>query len=142
MTAPALAAPPGDGRAPANRCVYVIDDDVDVRKSLHFLLATSDIRAWPFAGGEDFIGQLTDLSPAPILLDVRMAGIDGFGVMAELAAHGIGWPVIVMTAHGDIPVAVRAMKLGAIEFIEKPFLAEELEIALKRAFVVLAASLR
>jgi two-component system response regulator FixJ len=117
--------------------VYVIDDDADVRKSLHFLLATSSIRAWPFAGGQDFVEQLAELEPAPILLDVRMPGIDGFGVMAELSALDLSWPVIVMTAHGDIAVAVRAMKLGAIEFIEKPFSAEDLEIAVRRGFELL-----
>jgi two-component system response regulator FixJ len=117
--------------------VYVIDDDPDVRKSLHFLLATSAIRSWPFVGGQDFIDQLSELAPAPVLLDVRMPGIDGFGVMGELAARGLGWPVITMTAHGDVPVAVRAMKLGAIEFIEKPFAAEDLEVAVRRGFAVL-----
>lgn len=117
--------------------VYVIDDDADVRKSLHFLLATSMIRSWSFVGGQDFIDQLNDLGPAPVVLDVRMPGVDGFGVMAELAARRLGWPVIIMTAHGDVPVAVRAMKLGAIEFIEKPFIAEDLEAAVRRGFVLL-----
>jgi two-component system response regulator FixJ len=121
----------------SNLSVYVIDDEADVRKSLHFLLSTSGIRTWPFAGGQDFVDQLSGLEPAPILLDVRMPGIDGFGVMAELAARDLDWPVIIMTAHGDVPVAVRAMKLGAIEFIEKPFSADDLEIAVRRGFALL-----
>ena len=124
----------------AGRHVYVVDDDLDIRKSLHFLLATANIRSWPFADGSDFVDQLDTLEAAPVLLDVRMPGVDGLSVMAELSARGCGWPVIVMTAHGDVPVAVRAMKLGAIEFIEKPFVAEDLEEAIERGFQLLAAN--
>jgi two-component system response regulator FixJ len=117
--------------------VYVVDDDVAVRKSLNFLLSTSGVRSWPFIDGKDFVAQLADLPPAPVLLDVRMAGVDGFGVLTELASRDIGWPVIMMTAHGDVPVAVRAMKQGAIEFLEKPFSVEDLESAITRGFALL-----
>ncbi|TPG42569.1 DNA-binding response regulator [Sphingomonas koreensis] len=134
ISGPAVAA-----RASSNARVYVVDDDAEVRKSLHFLLATSSIQTWPFAGGDDFIEQLADLEAAPILLDIRMPVIDGFGVIAELAARSISWPVIVMTAHGDIPAAVRAMKQGAIEFIEKPFSVEDLEAAVMRGLEIVAA---
>lgn len=120
-----------------NRYIYVIDDEVDVRKSLHFLLATFGIRSWPFARGQDFVAQVAELKPAPVLLDIRMPVMDGFGVMREMQARSLNWPIIVMTGHGDIPVAVRAMKQGAIEFIEKPFPAENLELALGRAFELL-----
>lgn len=120
-----------------NAHVYVVDDDVDVRKSLHFLLATSGIRSWPFNGGQEFVAQLADLPPAPILLDIRMAGLDGFGVLTELGARDLRWPVIMMTAHGDVPIAVRAMKQGAIEFLEKPFALEDLESAVMRGFALL-----
>lgn len=114
--------------------VYVIDDDSEMRKSLHFLLSTMQMRSWPFVSGEDFVQQLPTLEMAPILLDIRMAGMDGFDVLNELAARKINWPIIVMTAHGDIAIAVRAMKLGAIEFLEKPFETGALETALARAF--------
>ena len=133
---PTSASAGSEQAGPRNR-VYVVDDDLDVRKSLHFLLATSNIQTWPFASGADLIAGLPELEPAPILLDIRMPGIDGFGVMAELARRDIGWPLIVMTAHGDIPVAVRAMKQGAMEFLEKPFSAEELEMAVMRGFKLL-----
>ncbi len=117
--------------------VYVIDDDSDVRKSLHFLLSASSITVWPFASAADFLDQLADLAPAPILLDIRMADIDGLQVLAILQERDVRWPVIVMTAHGDVKVAVRAMKLGAIEFIEKPFSPDLLLDALDLAFGLL-----
>ena len=107
--------------APSLRSVYVIDDDVDVRKSLHFLLATASVRVWPFASAADFIENLPHLEPAPILLDVRMADIDGLKLLQILKDRAVTWPTVVMTAHGDVTTAVQAMKLGAIEFLEKPF---------------------
>jgi FixJ family two-component response regulator len=122
--------------ARGQRRVYIIDDDSDVRKSLHFLLAASLITAWPFAGAADFIDQLPGLSPAPIMLDVRMPGIDGLEVLAILKEREVNWPVIVMTAHGDVKIAVRAMKLGAIDFLEKPFQPDMLDPLLDFAFSI------
>ena len=106
--------------------VYVVDDDRDVRRSLSFMLGASDIRSHPFGSGEDFLDAVGDLQPGCILLDLRMPQMDGFHVMSELAKRDIDWPVIVMTGHGEVPVAVRAMKLGAVDFIEKPFSEEAL----------------
>lgn len=90
------------------------------------MLGASDIHSHPFGSGEDFLDALPDLSPGCVLLDLRMPEMDGFHVMAELARREVDWPVIVMTGHGEIPVAVRAMKLGAVDFIEKPFSEEAL----------------
>jgi two-component system, LuxR family, response regulator FixJ len=101
--------------------VYVIDDDRDVRRSLSFMLGAAEIRSHPFGSGVDFLEALPDLEPGCILLDLRMPQMDGFGVMAELTERKVDWPVIVMTGHGEVPIAVRAMKLGAMDFIEKPF---------------------
>ncbi len=123
----------------AERYVYVVDDDLEVRKSLHFLLATASVRSWPFASGQDFVAQLPDLTPAPVLLDIRMPGMDGFDVIGVMNARDLYWPKIVMTGHGDVPVAVRAMKMGAAEFIEKPFSADDVEAALERGFLALEA---
>ena len=117
--------------------VYVVDDDRDVRCSISFMLGTASLQSRPFASGSDFLDSLNELSPGCIVLDIRMPGIDGFEVMAELARRGIEWPVIVMTGHGEVAVAVRAMKLGAIDFIEKPFEEEVLLASLKRAFALL-----
>jgi len=120
--------------ASSERRIYVVDDDSDVRKSLHFLFKASNINVRPFASAADFLDQLDILSPAPILLDIRMAEIDGLQLLQILNDRGIAWPVVVLTAHGDITVAVQAMKLGAIEFLEKPFAAEALDKAVAQAF--------
>jgi len=119
--------------------VYVIDDDAQLRRSLHFLLSTAGYVSWPFSCAADFLENLADLEPAPILIDVRMPTIGGIQLMAMLVDRGIRWPMIVMTAHGDIPAAVQSIKLGAIEFLEKPFDFETLEVSLKAAMTQLSA---
>lgn len=128
------------------RIVYIVDDNVDVRKSLHFAFESAGITAWPFAGPEDFLDALDTLNPAPILLDIRMPNIDGVELLTIVRQRGIDWPVIMMTAHGDISVAVATMKLGAFDFLEKPFDFDALERLLGVAFgkleTVVAASLR
>ena len=121
--------------------VYVIDDNSDLRRSLHFLLSTSNITAWPFSAAEDFLAEIATLAPGAILLDMRMPGMDGLQTLKALHEQNVRWPVIVMTAHGDIAIAVRAMKLGAIEFLEKPFTPEMLDAALAQAFTILSNSL-
>ena len=113
--------------------IYVIDDDLQIRRSLHFLLATAGFISWPFASALDFLENLPDLEPAPILLDVRMPTFGGIELMSMLVERGIRWPTIVMTAHADIPVAVQSIKLGATDFLEKPFDFEALEASLKVA---------
>jgi len=101
------------------------------------MLGASDVRSHPFGSGEDFLDAIPDLQPGCILLDLRMPQMDGFHVMTELAKREIDWPVIVMTGHGEVPVAVRAMKLGAIDFIEKPFSEEALLACFGNAFSLL-----
>jgi len=117
--------------------VYVVDDDHDVRSSISFMLSTADLNSRPFSNGEDFLAHAHDLAPGCILLDVRMPRMDGFQVMAELEKANIDWPIIVMTGHGEVPVAVRAMKMGAVDFIEKPFGEDLLMASLERAFNLL-----
>jgi two-component system response regulator FixJ len=111
-----------------------VDDNADVRKSLHFALDSSDVMVWPFGAPADFLDSLDDLIPAPILLDVRMPKIDGIQLLQIVRERSIEWPVIMMTAHGDIPVAVASMKLGALDFLEKPFAIERLEEMLDVAY--------
>jgi two-component system, LuxR family, response regulator FixJ len=129
-------------RAPAadiSRRVYVIDDESEVRRSLHILLSTAGLVSWPFASARDFLDNLDGLAPAPILLDIRMPEIDGIELITILHERAINWPIIIVTGHGQIQVAVQAMKLGAIEFLEKPFEFEALEHALQTAFTQLSA---
>lgn len=126
-----------EGTALLNGNVYVVDDDREVRRSLSFMLATAELNSRPFGSGIDFLEALDDLKPGCILLDIRMPEVDGFHVMAELARKRVEWPVIVMTGHGEVSVAVRAMKLGAVDFIEKPFEEAILLSSLDRAFTLL-----
>ncbi len=117
--------------------VYVVDDDRDVRRSLSFMLSASDIRSYPFGSGSDFLDSLADLEPGCVLLDLRMPDMDGFDVMSALRQRDVDWPVVVMTGHGEVPVAVRAMKLGAVDFIEKPFSESDLLSCFENAFALL-----
>ena len=117
--------------------VYVVDDDRDVRCSISFMLGTAGLQSRPFASGEDLLGSVEELSPGCVLLDLRMPDLDGFEVMTELAGRGVDWPVVVMTGHGEVPIAVRAMKLGAVDFLEKPFDEAALLAGLDRGFDLL-----
>ncbi|WP_395022339.1 response regulator FixJ [Dongia sp.] len=105
----------------ANAVVHVIDDDESVRHALAFLLATSGIPVRVHESGDAFLETVDGLQPGCILTDIRMPGIDGLALQRRLAELGINLPVIVMTGHGDVPMAVEAMKWGAVDFIEKPF---------------------
>ena len=100
------------------------------------------IRPRLFESGAAFLAALPNLAPAPVLLDIWMAGIDGMTVLTEIAANAVEWPVIMMTGHGDIAVAVKSMKLGAIEFLEKPFGPDMLDVCLTRAFGILSEASR
>ena len=124
-------------KALSSQHVHVVDDDRDVRRSISFMLGTAELSSRPFASGADFLESLGELDPGCVLLDIRMPEIDGFEVMAELSRRGIDWPVIVMTGHGEVSIAVRAMKLGAVDFIEKPFDEGLLLSSLDRAFGLL-----
>lgn len=101
--------------------LYVVDDDDAIRRSLSFLLKTSGFAVQVFEGGLPFLKAAATLAPGCVLLDVRMPDMDGLEVQRELRARGIMLPVIIMTGHGDIDMAVAAMKAGASDFIEKPF---------------------
>ena len=101
------------------------------------MLGTTELQSRPFASGSDFLESLDEIEPGAVLLDIRMPEMDGFQVMTELSKKGIDWPVIIMTGHGEVSVAVRAMKLGAVDFIEKPFEEEVLLGSLDRALGLL-----
>lgn len=130
----------GKETQPSLRCVYVVDDDRDIRQSLHFMLSGAALQPRVFAEAQDFLDAQPELVPGPILLDVRMARMNGLQVLENLNQRDLKWPVIIMTAHGDVSTAVRAIKLGAMEFIEKPFGPKVLEDALALAFKVLETS--
>ena len=114
--------------------VYLVDDDEAIRRSTSFMLKTSGFTVAVFASGIDFLQAARELGPGCVLLDVRMPEIDGLAVQAEMKARGIALPVIIMTGHGDVTVAVAAMKAGAVDFLEKPFEKAELLAALDDGF--------
>ncbi|MEA2744145.1 MAG: two-component system, LuxR family, response regulator FixJ [Acetobacteraceae bacterium] len=101
--------------------VHLIDDDEGVRQAVTFLLTTSGFAVRVYESALSFLDALASLQPGCIVTDVRMPGMDGLALQRTLKARGINLPVIVVTGHGDVPLAVEAMKAGAVDFIEKPF---------------------
>lgn len=120
-----------------DRIVYVVDDESEVRRSLGFFLKTEGFLPRPFLSGRDFLAEAAELAPGCALIDVRMPEPDGLQLVEQLARQRIRLPMIVMTAHGDVSTAVQAMKLGAIDFLEKPFDDGVLVAALNRGFELL-----
>lgn len=101
--------------------VFVIDDDKAVRHFLRGLIASVNLRVEAFASAQEFLAAYRSSSPGCLLLDIRMPGMSGLELQQELSVRGIDLPVIVLTGHGNVQVAVHAMKAGAVDFIEKPF---------------------
>jgi two-component system response regulator FixJ len=122
------------------RTVYVVDRDLASRRALNSHLARIGAEAWPFVGGAEFLDILDHLMPACVLLDME-AGPGGLEIIAELAHRRPGWPVVAMSAAPEVAVAVDAMKLGALDFLEKPIEAASLAAALFPAWGSLERSL-
>jgi two-component system response regulator FixJ len=112
--------------------IYIVDDDPDVRDSLRLLLESSDFMVETFDSAATFL-TAARVSNACLVTDVRMPGMDGMALQEELARMRDAMPVIVMTGHGDVPLAVKAMRAGAIDFLEKPFDETALVTSVKRA---------
>jgi two-component system response regulator FixJ len=106
---------PGKGK------VYVIDDDEAMRDSLNFLLDSAGFSVTPFESALNFLDLLPGLAFGCVVSDVRMPGLDGIELLKRLKAGHSTFPILIMTGHGDVPLAVEAMKLGATDFLEKPF---------------------
>ncbi len=116
--------------------VFVVDDDPSVRSSLKFLLSTVGLQVEGFASADAFLKKKPCDAPSCLVLDVRLPGLSGLDFQRELAARKTRIPIIFLTGHGDIPMSVRAMKAGAVEFLTKPFrdqdLLDAVGIALER----------
>lgn len=106
--------------------VYVIDDDQAIRKSAQRLLEQVELPVRTYASADEFLATYVPDRPACLVLDVRMRGMSGIDLQKRLAADGIEVPVIIVTGHGDIPMAVEAMRRGALDFLEKPYRAQVL----------------
>jgi two-component system response regulator FixJ len=113
--------------------VHLIDDDEGVRQSVAFLLTTSGFAVRVYESAIAFLDALASVQPGCVVTDVRMPGMDGLALQRELKTREIALPVIVMTGHGDVPLAVEAMKAGAVDFIEKPFSDDTLLAAIRLA---------
>lgn len=125
----------------AARRIYIVDDDSIVRRSLFFTLSTAGFEVRPFLSGDDLLDEIGGLQPGCILLDLRMPQKDGLEVLTELGERTRRFPVVVITGHGEVDVAVKMMKLGAADFLEKPFSEAALLAVLEPLFAVLPAKI-
>lgn len=103
------------------RLIHIVDDEESIRKSASFMLRTSGFDVKTYASGVAFLKEAKHVDPGCVLLDIRMPEMDGLQVQAAMNEQGIAMPVVVLTGHGDISIAVQAMKGGAVDFLEKPF---------------------
>jgi len=122
----------------ADQLIYVVDDDEAVRDSLSFLLEARGYTVRSFASARDFLAAAPTLRPGCLITDIRMPEMDGLEMQRQLAARSFNFPLIVITGHGDVPLAVRAMRAGAIDFIEKPFAVEAILASIEAALARLA----
>lgn len=120
------------------KLVHIVDDDDAVRRSVAFLLKHAGYRVANYVSGVEFLKAARHAERGVLLLDLRMPEMDGMEVHQQMIENGIDMPVIVLTGHGDISLAVKAMRLGAVDFIEKPYDKSELIHALDEAFARLS----
>ena len=123
----------------AERRVYIVDDDEAVRDSLSMLLESKAFAVKSFASAVEFLAAASSLHPGCLIVDIRMPEMDGLELQQHLIDRSLDFPLIVITGHGDVPVAVRAMKAGAVDFIEKPFTYEAILDSLAVGFLRLTA---
>jgi FixJ family two-component response regulator len=131
----------GQQAQPLAPTVYVVDDDDSVRASVLNLLNAEGIEARGFATGREFVAQARTDAPSCLVCDMQMPELDGLELAAELARRGNDIPVIFMTGFGSIPLSVRAMKAGAVEFLTKPVVPDALILAVREALALDAAGL-
>jgi FixJ family two-component response regulator len=128
--------------SPATAIVFVVDDDISVRESLEVLIRCEGWQSETFASAQEFLDRPRALAPNCLILDVSLPGLNGLDLQHLIAAERIDMPIIFITGHGDVPMTVRAMKAGAVEFLTKPFsddvLLSAVRQALERSRLVLA----
>jgi FixJ family two-component response regulator len=117
----------------AEQVVYVVDDDPSMREAIKTLIETVGLSCRTFGSGHEFLESPLADAPRCLVLDVRLPGLGGLNLQRELADRGIQIPIIFVTAHGDIPMSVQAMKAGAVEFLTKPFRDQDLLDAIEQA---------
>jgi FixJ family two-component response regulator len=105
----------------ADPIIFVVDDDPSVRRALKRLISSAGFQVETFASAQDFLQSSRHDGPACLVLDVRLPGVSGLDLQEQLTAAGLNMPIVFITGHGDIPMSVRAMKAGAVDFLPKPF---------------------
>jgi FixJ family two-component response regulator len=120
---------------PLESCVFVVEDDPSMRNALKNLLRSVGLETQLFASAQEFLDADRPDLPSCLILDVRLPGLSGLDLQRELSAANIHIPIIFITAHGDIPMSVRAMKAGAVEFLTKPFRDQDLLDAIQHSLV-------
>jgi FixJ family two-component response regulator len=118
----------------STRTVFVIDDDAEVRMSIQGLLKSAGLRSESFGTAEEFLRNKVSDGPSCLVLDVSLPGVDGLELQRKLADACVRIPIIFITGHGDIPMTVKAIKSGAVEFLTKPFVDQDLLLAIQQAF--------
>ena len=108
-------------RVQADATVFVVDDDAGIREYLRLLIESVGLRARTYGSAREFLDDYDEEAPGCLVLDVRMPGLSGLDLQDELSARKITLPIIMMSAYGEVPMAVRAMRAGAVDFIQKPF---------------------
>lgn len=116
-----------------DRQVFVVDDDASLRESLKDLLQSVGLRAEAFASAQEFLRSKRPDAPSCLVLDVRLKGLSGLDLQKRLVEGDVDIPIIFITGHGDVPMAVQAMKAGAVEFLRKPFRDQDLLDAVQQA---------
>ncbi len=120
----------------SGRTIHIVDDDEAMRESLVALLEDTGYRTCAYASAEELLARGADMEPGCVVSDVRMPGMDGLTLLRQFRLEGIDLPLILISGHGDIPLAVAAMKAGAVDFLEKPFdagaLLNAVEVGLQR----------
>jgi two-component system response regulator FixJ len=128
-----------ENREHVDNTVFVVDDDPDVRDSIALLLRSANFGVETFESARAFLESNALARPGCMVVDIRMPDMDGLELQSELTRRRIRLPVIIITGHGDVPLAVRAMKAGAVDFLEKPFDEAHLLASIRRAFAAGAA---
>ena len=128
-----MKTPINTTQKPVNPTVFVVDDDASIREALSSLVRSVGLSVETFSSAKEFLRHKRAETPACLVLDVRLPGLSGIELQRELASADIQIPIIFITGHGDIPMSVRAMKAGAVEFLTKPFRDQDLLDAVQQA---------
>lgn len=125
---------------PDRKLVHIVDDEESIRRSASFMLKTSGYAVETWQSGAAFLKEIRHVPEGCVLLDVRMPEMDGIEVQQALLERGVTMPVIILTGHADVSIAVRAMKAGAVDFLEKPFEKAVLIASIETAFARISAA--